>query len=347
MRRRKQRSLYVSLHRPDPRHGRLRRRRRHPPRRLPSGDLAYVRLVGIDTPEDVRPGYPTECGARAAAASMERLAPEGAAVTLRPDSVADAERPLRPHARPRLHRRPPARDRPAAPRSGPTSTATTTSASTACLASKPPSATPVGPVAASGVAAAATSTPPSPGLRTKARKLDQDPSTRVTFPVSDGGVREMSDMIDRARAMLEARLREIESEARSLENALRSLGEGGTTGTVKPRPKRRRRKATPSAKATATSTKASKRPKPAKPSVARQTHETRSSGPARRSVPRRRQGESWSNCFGAREGDWYLRKPGKHPRRPPPQKRCRDKARQGLPPRQKADRPEIGAANRT
>jgi micrococcal nuclease len=53
------------------------------------GDLAYVRLVGIDTPEDVRPGYPTECGARAAAGSMESLAPEGAPVTLRYDSVAD------------------------------------------------------------------------------------------------------------------------------------------------------------------------------------------------------------------------------------------------------------------
>jgi micrococcal nuclease len=59
--------------------------------RLPSGELAYVRLVGIDTPEDVRPGYPTECGSEAAAASMERLAPEGAAVLLRPDSVADPE----------------------------------------------------------------------------------------------------------------------------------------------------------------------------------------------------------------------------------------------------------------
>jgi endonuclease YncB( thermonuclease family) len=59
--------------------------------RLASGELAYVRLVGIDTPEDVRPGYPTECGAQAAAASMEGLAPEGAAVTLRRDSVADAE----------------------------------------------------------------------------------------------------------------------------------------------------------------------------------------------------------------------------------------------------------------
>ncbi len=59
--------------------------------RLADGGLDYVRLVGIDTPEDVRPGYPTECGARAAAASMERLAPEGATVILKPDAVAGAE----------------------------------------------------------------------------------------------------------------------------------------------------------------------------------------------------------------------------------------------------------------
>jgi micrococcal nuclease len=49
----------------------------------------YVRLVGIDTPEDVRPGTPVECGARAAADSMDRLAPDGARVLLRADSVAD------------------------------------------------------------------------------------------------------------------------------------------------------------------------------------------------------------------------------------------------------------------
>jgi micrococcal nuclease len=55
------------------------------------GSLDYVRLVGIDTPEDVKPGYPSECGSRAAAASMDRLAPEGAEVTLRYDSVADHE----------------------------------------------------------------------------------------------------------------------------------------------------------------------------------------------------------------------------------------------------------------
>jgi micrococcal nuclease len=59
--------------------------------REPSGDLEYVRLVGIDTPEDVKPGYPSECGSRAAAASMDRLAPEGTEVTLRYDSVADHE----------------------------------------------------------------------------------------------------------------------------------------------------------------------------------------------------------------------------------------------------------------
>jgi micrococcal nuclease len=56
---------------------------------LADGELVYVRLVGIDTPEDVEPGTPVECGARSAAASMRALAPEGAEVLLRPDSVAD------------------------------------------------------------------------------------------------------------------------------------------------------------------------------------------------------------------------------------------------------------------
>lgn len=58
---------------------------------LPSGQLAYVRLVGIDTPEDVKPGAPVECGAEDAAASMRALAPEGASVVLRRDSVASAK----------------------------------------------------------------------------------------------------------------------------------------------------------------------------------------------------------------------------------------------------------------
>jgi micrococcal nuclease len=52
-------------------------------------ELVYVRLVSIDTPEDVKPGTPVECGSKAAAASMRGLAPEGAEVLLRPDSVAD------------------------------------------------------------------------------------------------------------------------------------------------------------------------------------------------------------------------------------------------------------------
>lgn len=56
---------------------------------LPSGRSAYVRLV--DTPESVRPGVPVECGAEAASDSMHALAPRGASVVLRGDSVADAE----------------------------------------------------------------------------------------------------------------------------------------------------------------------------------------------------------------------------------------------------------------
>jgi micrococcal nuclease len=56
---------------------------------LAGGELVYVRLVGIDTPEDVKPGTPVECGSKAAAASMRGLAPEGVEVILRPDSVAD------------------------------------------------------------------------------------------------------------------------------------------------------------------------------------------------------------------------------------------------------------------
>jgi micrococcal nuclease len=51
--------------------------------------LEYVRLVGIDTPEDVQQGTDPECGSQEAAASMQRLAPEGARVQLRFDSVAD------------------------------------------------------------------------------------------------------------------------------------------------------------------------------------------------------------------------------------------------------------------
>jgi endonuclease YncB( thermonuclease family) len=38
------------------------------------GAEGYVRLIGVDTPEDVKPGYPVECGARSAARSMRSLA---------------------------------------------------------------------------------------------------------------------------------------------------------------------------------------------------------------------------------------------------------------------------------
>lgn len=54
--------------------------------RLADGELEYVRLVGIDTPEE---GPPPECGAGGASSSLAALAPEGAAVTLRSDSVAE------------------------------------------------------------------------------------------------------------------------------------------------------------------------------------------------------------------------------------------------------------------
>jgi micrococcal nuclease len=49
------------------------------------GELAYVRLIGIDSPESVKPGTPVECGAEAASRSMDRLAPEGARVFLQFD----------------------------------------------------------------------------------------------------------------------------------------------------------------------------------------------------------------------------------------------------------------------
>lgn len=48
-----------------------------------------MQVIGRITPEDVKPGTPVECGSRQAAASMARLAPEGASVRLVRDSVAD------------------------------------------------------------------------------------------------------------------------------------------------------------------------------------------------------------------------------------------------------------------
>jgi micrococcal nuclease len=52
------------------------------------GDLAYVRLIGIDSPESVKPDTPVECGGEEASESMHQLAPEGATVRL----VFDGER---------------------------------------------------------------------------------------------------------------------------------------------------------------------------------------------------------------------------------------------------------------
>ena len=42
--------------------------------RFSGGAEADVRLIGIDTPEDVRPGTPVECGSRAAARSLRAMA---------------------------------------------------------------------------------------------------------------------------------------------------------------------------------------------------------------------------------------------------------------------------------
>lgn len=47
-----------------------------------------VRLIGIDTPESVRPGTPVECFAKEAAARLRALAPPGAEVRLERDVEA-------------------------------------------------------------------------------------------------------------------------------------------------------------------------------------------------------------------------------------------------------------------
>src|ERR1700759_3020079 len=46
------------------------------------GSLTYVRLIGIDSPESVKPDTPVECGGKQASESMEEMAPEGATVRL-------------------------------------------------------------------------------------------------------------------------------------------------------------------------------------------------------------------------------------------------------------------------
>jgi endonuclease YncB( thermonuclease family) len=53
-----------------------------------NGAQIDVRLIGIDTPEEFKPGYPVECGARAAARSMRSMA-SGRRVTLVTDPSQD------------------------------------------------------------------------------------------------------------------------------------------------------------------------------------------------------------------------------------------------------------------
>jgi endonuclease YncB( thermonuclease family) len=53
-----------------------------------NGAQADVRLIGIDTPEEFRPGYPVECGALAAARSMASMV-TGRRVTLVTDPSQD------------------------------------------------------------------------------------------------------------------------------------------------------------------------------------------------------------------------------------------------------------------
>lgn len=53
------------------------------------GKEHYVRLIGIDTPESVRPGVEPECGSIAASDSMKQLAGEGSRVKLITDPTQD------------------------------------------------------------------------------------------------------------------------------------------------------------------------------------------------------------------------------------------------------------------
>jgi micrococcal nuclease len=50
----------------------------------------YVRFIGIDTPESVRPGTPVMCGAIAASHSMDRMAPPGTKLRLVSDPTQDS-----------------------------------------------------------------------------------------------------------------------------------------------------------------------------------------------------------------------------------------------------------------
>lgn len=54
------------------------------------GKQHRVRIIGIDTPESVRPGVKPECASHTASASMKKLAPAGASVTLTRDPTQSA-----------------------------------------------------------------------------------------------------------------------------------------------------------------------------------------------------------------------------------------------------------------
>ena len=49
-----------------------------------------MRLIGIDTPETKRPGYPVQCGGPAASAETTRLLPVGTAIRVESDPTQDA-----------------------------------------------------------------------------------------------------------------------------------------------------------------------------------------------------------------------------------------------------------------
>jgi micrococcal nuclease len=50
-----------------------------------AGRMDTVRVIGLDTPESVKPGTPIECFALRATAEAQRLLPVGAAIRLEPD----------------------------------------------------------------------------------------------------------------------------------------------------------------------------------------------------------------------------------------------------------------------
>ncbi|MBM3664618.1 MAG: thermonuclease family protein [Actinobacteria bacterium] len=54
------------------------------------GFESTMRLIGIDTPETKRPGYPVQCGGPAASAETARLLPVGTAIRVESDPSQDA-----------------------------------------------------------------------------------------------------------------------------------------------------------------------------------------------------------------------------------------------------------------